>query len=357
MSNLEQAPAADPRVFLFGLDGSPEQLFGVQPGPDEAAISITGLCRATRRGGGRTPALASHLETIPGTVEAVLAGHPEQLASTKTSPEEGVIISGIVSAVFTQWEISRAKHGEPMLLGVTEEQTSALVTETVRAASEIIGTVRAYDVKKNKTDAANVAKLLACWGPEFVKGWFDGTILERWADSHDMSAEERQDWQSLATPSFLKTLSIKKAPDPVSALESAKHQLDTAYSDASIAAVFEVSPEETANVLSRRDRLYLAVHHPRNPEETLRTYKEHTDIISFYRDFSKICDLSIQETKFLLPVSMRAYFARLYPENPHEAARQWLRGRISVSDKKDMVRDKKLAELKVDLTYGEDQAA
>lgn len=248
------------------------------PIPEDALVGLSGLCRLTRKSGGWSQALRSHLETISNFVQDTLIEHDlaamegEDAIFCFVDDEARAKVTATVSEVFRLWEITNDRHHLERLIAPGQNETKWLIVETGAAAMQVFHE-SPYNYQSSE-DTISVARIIASWGPLFSRKWFNGQIIEEWGRENDFTDSEIEEWQHAFNPSLRKRFAVNYVADPLKGLERVKANIEAPLSTTNIALTLDWSEEEVEAIFNPALRKVLAVSNINNPALALRRIKE-----------------------------------------------------------------------------------
>ena len=294
------------------------------PLPDVNRIGLSGLCRSTRRSGNRSPELREHLDDIPMIVGEILAEQdfaarqPDgQAVFSFLDGESREVVAGIVSDIFTQWEVTNSKHGVGKLVASRAEPAKWLVVETAAAVMSVAGPELGFNIRKYSTDRKYLAKIIYSWGPGFARQWLDGTIVDRWTEDCSMDQDQKARWSKILSNDNLKKIAACNMNDPIKALDDLKFNLDTALSSESIAQKFGWTVEEAEDFFKPTLRTEVGLGSS-NIDAALTRIKFNLDHVLTDNNIAEILECSPQEAALFITPGIRKTLACKH-KNPAEA--------------------------------------
>ncbi len=341
MTNVSTSPViARNQAYNLMFGNTPDTLTF----SDESLLTLSGLCRATRRSGGRSAELVTQLELVNSTIDSALnlGGLSDQADVQESIKREN--IATVVKGIFQQWEIARSRAGQEPLLGLDEDKDKALIELSYQLTEDAVNEIGIFDISR-KNDRNGFSNLLACWGPEYMKRWFDGTIFRKWAAGLNMDQHAIAELESTMSPHILKNIATKRPTNPIATLEKIRQNIDSALGDEAIAKEFGIEVDEASSVVARNIRIHIAVHNINDPLGALKRFRENEDPAFFYPNLAEALGTTERVVKYLLPTNIRQYFALHYPTDPIKAAEKWATERLDSGIKRDNERTRKLGTL------------
>jgi len=303
-----QRAAPSPPNLVENREVAHEALFQgelpYEPQPDEQDIGLSGLWRAhTRKSGLRGEIVDSHFDEIPKIVEAILSNHEKLSRSPEgangaamfsfLNPEIQEIVTEITTGAIKNWELALFRNEQPFLLRVSNEHLDdisnerlahlvgmqSLVIETAAAVMESLPAFIKNPAKPTKTQKEDLSKIISNWGPNFVKEWFSGKIIEEHFRQSGLDDAEIREWLDTFTPGMLRYFAVGNINNPMEALDRVKANLDS-LSDEAIAERLGWSEEESREIITPGIRRQLAVGNISNPMEALDRVKANLESLN-----------------------------------------------------------------------------
>ena len=349
---LDNRAAAYEALFLGELPYNPQ--------PDEADIGLSGLWRVhTPKRGRNGDELNYHLDTIPSQVYGLLLEH-DIAAHNPDEPVETIfglldpkttlpIISNITSQALTLWEkaLWRNQYGpvvstngtNPVEAGGVEDAAKerlanllakkSLVIETAAAAMWVLPIFSRNALQPTRKEQADLAKILANWGPQFLVEWMDGSIITRWLDSLGITQTEKQDLLSTTfTPAIRKYLAVHNITDPLAALDRVKTNLDLLNDNQTLAERLGWSETEVTATFTPTIRKYLAVNNITDPLAALDRVKANLDLLNDNQALAERLGWSETEVAATFTPAIRKYLAVSNITDPLVGAEDYIYGKI-----------------------------
>jgi len=303
---------------------------------EEGDLSVTALCRATRKGGGRPTALAEHIERIPSVVDAILT---EQDAAARQDGGDAIFgfvskeardqIGGIVADILVQWEVAYDKAkvaasegADKRLIVDADSPNRGLVIETAAAVMEAITPENGFDLGKTKGDRATAVKLISCWGPEFVRQWSNGKIMEQWADDRQLTPEEKAEMFAIFPPGVRKQFATDYPGDPLAALDLVHHNLKEIWTTERMAIRLGWSENEVDEVFTPALRKTLIKGYLHNPNKAIDTVKYNLEEVLTDDNIARHIGWSPEEVAESFAPGIRKKFAAGNLADPLKAIRK-----------------------------------
>ena len=267
-----------------------------EPQPDEEDIGLSGLWRAhTHKKGAKGETVNSHFDEIPKIVELILSDH-ERLSRTPEgsngaaifsflSPEAQAIVSEITTGAIKNWELALYRNEQPFLLTNTNENIDYIdserlahlvgmqstVIETAAAILEVLPEFVNNPMKPTKTEKEDLSKLISNWGPNFVREWFNGTIIEKHFRQSGLEDTEIKEWLNTFSPGLRRHFAVGNINNPMEALDRVKANLDN-LNDRAIAERLGWSEEDARDIITPGMRRRFAVGNISDPFAGLIDY-------------------------------------------------------------------------------------
>jgi len=296
--------------------------------PPEAQVGIAGLSRQTELSGNRTPEAIHHIGNIPGIVDEILTEHDNtanadgEALFAFVDNETEAVVSGIVTDVISKWELASSRRKLDKLVPHEHHSAKWLVVETAAAVMSAAGPENGFKIKKHKHDRDMLTKIIAGWGPEFARQWFDGTIINQWMDIEGIKKEDQKDWLNTFTPGMRKRFAGHNFHDPLGALKRAKTNLETILTDSNIANELGWSEAEVAEIVTPSMRKHFATNNVANPLEALKRVKISLDTILTDENIANELGWSEKEVVKLFSPADRRRFAVSNISNPLAALKR-----------------------------------
>ena len=341
-----QRAAPSPPNLVENREVAHEALFQgelpYEPQPEEQDIGLSGLWRAhtTKRGRGGE-IIESHFDEIPKIVGAILSNHEKLSRSPEgangaaifsfLNPEIQEIVTEITTGAIKNWELALYRNKQPFLLGVSNEHLDdisnerlahlvgmqSLVIETAAAAIESLPAFVEDPTKPTKSEKEKVSKLISNWGPNFVKEWFSGKIIEEHFRQSGLDDAEIQEWLDTFTPGIRRHFAVGNINNPMEALDRVKANLES-LNDEAIAQRLGWSKEEARDIITPSMRRRFAVGNINNPMEALDRVKANLESLNDEAIAQRL-GWSKEEARDIITPSMRRRFAVGNINNPMEA--------------------------------------
>ena len=317
-----------------------------EPIPEDAQVGISGLCRATRRAGRRDSFLNDHLNQLPLLIDEILVDHDlramsgEEAIFSFIEDKDREEVSAVVSETFKLWEIAQARNKLDFLITNPKSESKWLVVEAAAAVIQAAET-RSFDLS-NKRSSADLAKIIACWGPKFVKEWFNYTILNQWMEQEKLPIEDQNEWREIFTPGILKHFAVDNINDPLSALKRVKHILENVLTIPNISQELGWSEAETAEMFTPGILKHFAVGNINDPLGALKRVKHILENVLTIPNISQELGWSEAETEEMFPPSILKRFAVHNINDPLKGCIEWVKGNSSMGKDMDRSRDNKL---------------
>jgi len=157
--------------------------------------------RTTLIGGSYGKPLRRQISKVGDIVETVLLEQDAQAVGTDTdsepifaftNTESRLVTTSIVTTMFMKWEVARHKRGLPALLNHSDCPTShALIIE---AAAATVGAMSAIheSYPDNTINKLHLARLLGLRGPQFVRQWLNGSVLQEWLEQKNLPEDDQR---------------------------------------------------------------------------------------------------------------------------------------------------------------------
>ena len=303
-----------------------------EPQPDEQDIGLSGLWRAhTKKGGRKGEIVDSHFDEIRKIVGAILSNHEKLSRSPEgangaaifsfLNPEIQEIVTEITTGAIKNWELALYRNEQPFLLGkdtghlddISNERLAhlvgmqSLVIETAAAAIESLPAFVENPAKPRKTEKQDLSKIISNWGPNFVKEWFSGKIIEEHFRQSGLDDAEIREWLNTFTPGMRRYFAVSNITDPMEALDRVKANLES-LNDQAIADRLGWSEEEAREIITPSMRRYFAVGNINNPMEALDRVKANLESLNDQAIAERL-GWSEEEARDIITPGIRRHFA------------------------------------------------
>ena len=350
-----QRAAPSPPNLVENREVAHEALFQgelpYEPQPDEQDIGLSGLWRAhTTKRGRKGEIIDSHFDEIPKIVGAIISDHEKLSRSPEgangaaifsfLNPEIQEIVTEITTGAIKNWELALYRNKQPFLLGVSNEHLDdisnerlahlvgmqSLVIETAAAAIESLPAFVEVPTKPTKTEKEDLSKIISNWGPNFVKEWFSGKIIEEHFRQSGLDDAEIREWLNTFTPGIRRRFAVGNITDPMEALDRVKANLES-LNDQAIAERLDWSEEEAREIITPSTRRYFAVKNITNPMEALDRVKANLESLND-QAIAEQLGWREEEAREIITPSTRRYFAVNNTTDPFSGLIDYIDGRI-----------------------------
>ncbi len=232
---------------------------------EEAQVGISGLTRATLRTGGRSQELRQHLSDLDQIISTILLEHDQASRQDGNSlfafmnDDSRRVMTDVTTQVFTQWELALNRRGHDFLLDTPNSTSRWLVVETAAAVMAANTPDHGFNLNSSQGDREDFASIIASWGPEYVRRWFDGSIIRDWLQRQGIQGGEQDAWLEQFTPKMLKELASTSLGNPIGALERVRHNFDVVLSDENLITKLGWSRKDIRTLFTPSLRRFLAL--------------------------------------------------------------------------------------------------